>query len=237
MTYRTAPLNLINPETIYATFIPNPDELIPGLYDVYAFNPSVLADSNASLATYYIHHNNQTHFAGFDQDDFNKPAGQPPWSYLGRYDFAGGGLTTYQERIVVYHEGTGNEKLSADAVVFILVDGPANIIKEITVDSDDAGMDPIPCTNGASNTGLTRPEIYMGYCNNGGSLISGWHFRTVNIPIGAVIKKAHIQFTVDGPYTIPLHVLFYGAGVHDLPHDLVAVTATVPEAAWTWLTA
>jgi murein DD-endopeptidase MepM/ murein hydrolase activator NlpD len=208
-TYRSAPQNFST--GISAKYTPNPGELIPGEYDVYAYNPYVLAHSNANLAHYYIYHNNQVHWAGFDQQYFNKPPNYyPQWSYLGRYDFAGRNLGQI-ERVHVSHEGTTGQNLSADAIAFVFVDGPADLDLEITQQSNDAGHNPDVFCNSAWNWN----EIYLGHCSNGAGIVSGFRYGNVNIPANALIKRAHLQFTVDGgasgqPENDLLNLRFYG---------------------------
>lgn len=215
-TYHTVPRNFL--QLTIAKYQPDPDDLLPGQYDLYAYIPSSETDANTDLAHYYIYHHNQTHYAGINQSHFNKPNYPRTWAYLGRYNFLGGGLSTIQERVWVFHQGYEGENLAADAIAFVLVDGPPDIIEEITTGSDDAGIDPA-CVG----KNVTLPEIYMGYCDNGSSLspiISGFRFSGVNIPIGAVISKAHIQFRVDSPGSnphSPLRLLFYGENSANSP--------------------
>jgi murein DD-endopeptidase MepM/ murein hydrolase activator NlpD len=208
-TYHSSPKNLMTLTS--ATYTPRPGELIPGQYDVYAYHPNELDYSNANLAHYYITHNNQLHYAGINQQYFNKPEHpEPKWSYLGRYDFAGIGLVNY-ERVTVYHEGDVGENLSADAIVFVFVDGPPDLDLQITQGSNDAGHNP----NLSCNSLWGEPEIYLGHCNTGPGIVSGFRYSSVDIPANALIKRAHLQFTVDGgasgqPDTDLLNLRFYG---------------------------
>jgi hypothetical protein len=79
-------------------------------------------------------------------------------------------------------------------------------------------------------------EIYMGYCNNGGSVVSGWRFSSIDIPAGATISKAHLQFKVDSYFTSPLRVLFYGErlinsvtfGTGNMPDNRTLTYSSVP---------
>jgi hypothetical protein len=71
-------------------------------------------------------------------------------------------------------------------------DGPGNTIAVPLVSgSDDAGirMDCIYRLDGN--------EIYFGRCNDGSSIVSGFRFQNVQIPPGAIISEAHLDFTVD----------------------------------------
>lgn len=209
-SYRSAPKSTVLGGT-YATYTPNPDELIPGEYDLYAYTPNVLAHSNANLAHYYIYHNSQVHYAGINQQYFNKPLHpEPKWAYLGRYDFAGQNFFQ-AERVQVYHEGTIGEYLSADVVVFVFVDGPPDLDLQITQGSNDAGHNP----NVTCSSLWGEAEIYQGHCSDGTGIVSGFRYSNVNIPANAIIKRAHLQFTVDGgtngqPESDLLRLRFYG---------------------------
>jgi len=70
--------------------------------------------------------------------------------------------------------------------------------------SDDAGID------NACSYFTTSNETYFGQCSNGSLIISGFRFQNVQIPAGATINEAHLEFTVDGPYTSVIVVKFFG---------------------------
>jgi hypothetical protein len=53
-------------------------------------------------------------------------------------------------------------------------------------------------------------EVYLGKCDDGESIISGFRFTDVQIPNGATIKYAFITFSVDGTYTSPISLKIYG---------------------------
>ncbi len=78
----------------------------------------------------------------------------------------------------------------------------------VKASTDDAGPNATSGLNCAYRT--TWNEIYMGQCTNGQSITSGFRFPNVNMPAGSIIQEAHIEFTVDGPYTDDLNVAFYG---------------------------
>jgi hypothetical protein len=70
--------------------------------------------------------------------------------------------------------------------------------------TDDAGPNDI-CSYA---TGFK--EIYLGHCSNGTGIVSGFRYGNVDIPAGATIIRAHLEFVVDGTYEIPLQLRFYG---------------------------
>ena len=53
-------------------------------------------------------------------------------------------------------------------------------------------------------------EVYLGQCDDGENIISGFRFQDIQIPQGATIKYAYITFSVDGPYTEELNLKIYG---------------------------
>ncbi|MCL4825066.1 MAG: amidase domain-containing protein, partial [Anaerolineales bacterium] len=53
-------------------------------------------------------------------------------------------------------------------------------------------------------------EVYLGKCDDGESIISGFRFTDIQIPYGATIKYAFITFSVDGTYTSPISLKIYG---------------------------
>jgi hypothetical protein len=58
-------------------------------------------------------------------------------------------------------------------------------------------------------------EVYLGQCDDGESIISGFRFDGVEIPNGATIKYAFITFSVDGEYTNPINLKIYGEDIGD----------------------
>lgn len=210
----------------YARWRPRRNELVNGAYDLYAYIPDDKAYADTTLAYYKIYHNNQVHSAGIDQSRFNSRPNYPrTWAYLGRYYFSGS-LET--EKVEVYPEGNDEQVLAADALVWVLTDGPPTLTLSIASGSDDAGRNP------ECHFLLPNPEIYLGRCANGSSIVSGFRYGAVDIPSGAVITRAHLWLTVDGPGGDALRLRFYG---EDNPDSLTFALDNMPEnrvqtAAW-----
>lgn len=198
----------------FARWQPHRNELVAGEYDVYAYIPGEHAYVDSTLAYYKIYHNRQIHSAGIDQTRFNSPPGYPrTWAYLGRYAFSGSLSTEKVEIYHTYNPDDPGEILAADALVFVLADGPPDVELDIVAGSDDAGPEPGNCT---FDTG--RPEIYMGYCgDNDDPIISGFRYAAATIPEGAYITRAHLQFQIDGTTSNELHLLFYGDSAANSP--------------------
>ncbi len=77
---------------------------------------------------------------------------------------------------------------------------------QINLSSNDAGTNPY--SDCIYSTAF--PEIYFGECPNHSGVVSGFRFTNVNIPTGARITEAHLEFTIDGPYTDDITINFYG---------------------------
>jgi hypothetical protein len=180
-------------------------DLVIGRYDIYAYIPAAHANS---VAHYRIFHNDKEHSASIEQSRFNQPGFPHVWAYLGRYDFSDGTNLTQPQRIMAYHDGNSEQPIAVDAVVLVLADGPPDLNVGIVQRSDDAGPD-MGCSFWTE-----RPEIYLGHCNNGNGIVSGFRYSGVNIPANATITRAHLMFTVDGdysnPYTQVMRLRFYG---------------------------
>ena len=72
--------------------------------------------------------------------------------------------------------------------------------------SDDSGTNPAPCDFSATDN-----EVYFGQCfYENTDIVSGFRFENVQIPRGANIEYAYINFTVDGTYAEPGMVNIYG---------------------------
>lgn len=82
--------------------------------------------------------------------------------------------------------------------------GDGECVFWVTASADDAGPNPSCVYRTYWN------EIYFGECTNHQEIVSGFRFSNVNIPDGAQIVEAYLEFTVDGPYTDELTVAFYG---------------------------
>ena len=89
----------------------------------------------------------------------------------------------------------------------------------VAAPEDDAGPNPVPpydCDYNPSGP-FGRNEIYFGECLDGTGIVSGFHFSGVNIPNGAAIAEAHLEFTVDGPYDNGMTLSFSGEASPDAP--------------------
>jgi phosphatidylserine/phosphatidylglycerophosphate/cardiolipin synthase-like enzyme len=125
-------------------------------------------------------------------DDFPEPTPQPT---LEEGESEGGEVEGFQSFSVqtVTTPSPADRDCSDGRCVFI-----------VSSSSDDAGLHP-NCTYST-----TANEIYMGQCTNGQPITSGFRFQNVNLPPGTVIQNAYLEFTLDGPYTDELNVVFYG---------------------------
>ncbi len=81
---------------------------------------------------------------------------------------------------------------------------PTTVQVQISQASSDAGMD----ANCSDTT--TQTEIYFGKCSTGLGITSGFVFPNINIPHGAQIVSAQIQWVVDGTYSDNIDITFYG---------------------------
>jgi hypothetical protein len=184
-------------------------ELVLGDYDVYAYITSNHSDT--ADAYYHIYHNNKLHSAHIVQSEFNKPGKIRYWAYLGRYDFSNSTNLPVPQRITVHHLGDNFQDIAADAVVLVLADGPPDLNLPITHSYDDAG----PNAEQTCGYGVLWWEIYLGHCNEGTGIVSGFRYSNVNIPNNATITRSHLQFTIDvglpgNPETDLLRLRFYG---------------------------
>ena len=75
---------------------------------------------------------------------------------------------------------------------------------------DDAGPDPGNCTYST-----TLNEVYFGECFDGSDITSGFRFGNAQIPQGAKIQSAYLNFTVNGPYTNELTLRISGEDTGD----------------------
>ena len=81
---------------------------------------------------------------------------------------------------------------------------------QISSGPEDAGPEPSACAYATSWN-----EIYFGECTDGTLITSGFRFGNVPVPQNAYIVEAYIEFTVDGPYDVPLQVRIYGEASGD----------------------
>ena len=191
-----------------------PDDLGTFTYDVYAYIPQ--NNANTNLAYYQIKHNGKTHTAGIDQSRFNQGSYTRRWAYLGRYDF---NSQTPSQRVLIYHDGCYNadrtecnphnapivqQQMAADAIAFVLADPPTINVK-INGGNNDASRHPSDCA-----LNLQGDNVYLGYCNNGQGIVSGFRYGLINLPTNATITRAHLRFAVDTYNFPPLNLQIYG---------------------------
>lgn len=79
----------------------------------------------------------------------------------------------------------------------------------VSSSSDDAGPN-AAVYNSCNNFSTGYNEIYFGHCTDGTAVISGFRFDHIQVPVGATIVEAHLDFTVDGPYSNAVAVTLYG---------------------------
>ncbi|HLE05122.1 MAG TPA: hypothetical protein VI729_10990, partial [Anaerolineales bacterium] len=71
----------------------------------------------------------------------------------------------------------------------------------IETSSDDAGSIPLSPPSGGCTYRTDEDNIHLGQCPNGDPITSGLRFIDVDIPPGALIEQAYLEFVRDGPYT------------------------------------
>lgn len=196
-----------------------PNSLTPaGFYDVYVHIPDGLNPRTLG-ASYEIAHNGTFHTAMVVQTAYPNAYHPDSWVYIGRYQFnmLGNG-NEYIKMGNLTIDDDDAHFIIADAIQLASVSGPSvtptatpnatatpTITPQMTIpvtqSSDDAGpvgaANPTPCSTAYSGYTVNKNEIYIGHCNDGANIISGFRFTGVNIPSGAVITKAQIEFTVD----------------------------------------
>lgn len=79
------------------------------------------------------------------------------------------------------------------------------VVRSVIQSSDDSGE----YYNGGYWTSHFN-EIYVGESLTGQDLTSGFRFQNVDLEQGATVDNARLEFTLDGPYTTPIHIRFYG---------------------------
>lgn len=86
--------------------------------------------------------------------------------------------------------------------------GDGECVFAVASGSDDAGR------NGTFPTGCDYSpawnEIYLGKCQNGNPIVSGFRFANITVPRGITITQAYLVFTVDGAYNSAITIAFYG---------------------------
>ncbi len=207
-----------------------------GYYDVYAYIPS--RESTTTLAYYEIRQSNRVLSAAIDQSRFHLTPGVRQWAYLGRYNFSqrtGNPALDQWVRLYDTPIASGSrQSVAADAVVFVMANGPPSLVRSIAIASDDAGPNPVLLCDFST----TYYEIYLGHCHNGAQIVSGFRYSNVDIPAGATIVRAVLELTLDGTYVgIPLQLRLYG---HYNPASPTFTPANRPDQlspltqAWVW---
>ncbi len=102
----------------------------------------------------------------------------------------------------------GNESEPSDPVQVVV--GVTEVQIQIASGPEDAGPEPSVCAYATSWN-----EIYFGECTDGSLITSGFRFGNVPVPRNAQIVEAYLEFTVDGPYDVPLQVRIYGEASGD----------------------
>ncbi len=102
----------------------------------------------------------------------------------------------------------GNESEPSDPVQVVV--GVTEVQVQIASGPEDAGPEPSVCAYATSWN-----EIYFGECTDGSLITSGFRFGNVPVPQNAQIVEAYLEFTVDGPYDVPLQVRIYGEASGD----------------------
>ncbi len=104
-----------------------------------------------------------------------------------------------------YHGAPGSCGGTASVTI---IDANAPVKAIISEGSDDAGQDAATCS-----FSIGHNEIYFGQCDNGDEIVSGFRFQNIPISTPEEIQSAHIEFTVDGPYSNDILVAFRGEEV------------------------
>ena len=125
-------------------------------------------------------------------------------------------------------DSSGGPSLSADGryVAFSslasnLVNGDTNGQDDVFVRDRGDGLGntmTIPLVSGSDDASVDssciyRPDrnaIYLGRCTDGSSITSGFRFRNIQIAPGTVISEAHLEFTVDGPFSNDIALQIFG---------------------------
>ncbi len=143
------------------------------------------------------------------------------WVTLGEYYFDRG--TT----VVTLSDMTSDpvevgKRVYFDAIRWVYIPPPTptpptpppgtTITVQVDYSNDDAGVEPSQCV-----FLTTKQEVYIGKCDNGSLITSGFRFRDVPIPPGAEIQEAYLEFTVDGRYDLPVEVRITGEDIGDAP--------------------
>jgi murein DD-endopeptidase MepM/ murein hydrolase activator NlpD len=177
----------------------------PGVYCISAYWPQ--HPDNTDTARYQIFSQAQ---GLLDTVVVSQRAQGGTWVPLGEYTFSPGPAVV----ILTDFAGAGGEasrRVYFDAVKWEA--GPCGVTRvqvQIASGPEDAGPEPSACAYATSWN-----EIYFGECANGSLITSGFRFGNVPVPQNAQIVEAYMEFTVDGPYDVPLQVRIYGEASGD----------------------
>lgn len=121
-----------------------------------------------------------------------------------------GNLGEYYFVVTSVDKGGNESEASHPVKVSILAPTPTPIISSIKIQVDHSNEDAGPLPSSCAYATYWN-EIYIGQCDNGTLITSGFRFGDVPIPKGAQIQEAFIEFTTDGPYeNIPVLVRING---------------------------
>ncbi|RMD65263.1 hypothetical protein D6833_03215 [Candidatus Parcubacteria bacterium] len=198
-----------------------------GQYAVYATWPQ--DEQNTTQAHYYIYGNGVSGIqVSVDQRNQGSAGSGDFWYCLGSFHFEPGSAAVIL-RNWVEDPAEAGKRVYFDAVKWesgpcatptptptptpTFTPTPSDIVTaqvQIASGPEDAGPEPSVCAYATSWN-----EIYFGECANGPLITSGFRFGNVPVPQNAHIVEAYLEFTVDGPYDVPLQVRIYGEASGD----------------------
>jgi hypothetical protein len=184
-----------------------------GDYDIYVHIPG---PADALSAEYTIVHSGGSNTAIVVQAAYGDEA-TDDWAYIGRYYF---NLNGSQEYVQISSSQTTDDPdaegtvVVADAIRLHPAEPSPDLEFNVSQSSNDAGPNPL-FINDCSDYETDWPEIYLGYCQNGDPIVSGFRFQNITIPDDVTIAEARLEFTVDGPGTAVIDVQFRGELAND----------------------
>jgi hypothetical protein len=197
----------------YAQWLFDPSVSAPaGEYDIYVHIPGT---ADALSAEYTIAHTGGSNTAIVVQAAYADET-TDAWAYIGRYYF---NLNGSQEYVQISSSQTTDDPdaeetiVAADAIRLHPAEPPPDLERNISQSSDDAAPNPL-FANDCSDYETDWPEIYLGYCQNGDPIVSGFRFQNITIPDGVSVAEARLEFTVDGPGTAVIDIQFQGELEH-----------------------
>lgn len=172
-------------------------------YDIYAYIPGGFSENYSFHAIYEINDGNilETPVVELSQSRF-RYRDNLRWVYLGQYLMSGDGGDYIK---LIRKQG---EFILADAIAFVPIN-KADLNLAITANYNDAGPEGWHSTCNQTSS-LEHPEVYLGHCNNGSPIVSGFRFENVPLPEDAVILAAHLEFRIDVVFSRALSLRFYG---------------------------